>query len=118
MCDSARSITHQLIDASVIGPKTSMMRVDHPISDGIPMNTNFDAIIIGTGQAGPPLAKRLSAAGMSVAVVERHLFGGTCVNTGCMPTKAMVASAYIARLAQRASDYGVRLAGAPSVDMQ
>ena len=63
-----------------------------------PMNNTFDAIIIGTGQAGPPLAKRLSSSGMSVAIVERHLFGGTCVNTGCIPTKAMVASAYAARV--------------------
>ena len=58
----------------------------------------FDAIIIGAGQAGPPLAGRLTAAGMKVAVVERKLFGGTCVNTGCMPTKTMVASAYAARV--------------------
>ena len=67
----------------------------------------FDAIVIGTGQAGPPLAGRLSAAGMSVAVIERHLVGGTCVNTGCMPTKTMVASAYAAHLARRAADFGV-----------
>ena len=55
------------------------------------MSRPFDAIIIGAGQAGPPLAGRLTAAGMSVALIERHLFGGTCVNTGCMPTKALVA---------------------------
>ena len=72
----------------------------------------FDAIIIGTGQAGPPLAARLAAAGMKVAVIERHRFGGTCVNTGCMPTKAMVASAYAAHLARRGADYGVDIAGA------
>jgi pyruvate/2-oxoglutarate dehydrogenase complex dihydrolipoamide dehydrogenase (E3) component len=58
---------------------------------------DFDAIIIGTGQAGPSLAFRLAGAGMKVAVVERHLVGGTCVNTGCTPTKALVASAYAAR---------------------
>lgn len=57
---------------------------------------SYDAILIGTGQAGPPLAGRLTAAGMKVAVVERGLFGGTCVNTGCIPTKTMVASAYAA----------------------
>jgi pyruvate/2-oxoglutarate dehydrogenase complex dihydrolipoamide dehydrogenase (E3) component len=75
------------------------------------MSTHYDAIVIGTGQAGPPLAKRLSNAGMSVAIVERHLFGGTCVNTGCIPTKAMVASAYAAHLARRAREYGVVIDG-------
>jgi pyruvate/2-oxoglutarate dehydrogenase complex dihydrolipoamide dehydrogenase (E3) component len=79
---------------------------------------NFDAVIIGTGQAGPPLASRLSAAGMRVAVVERDRFGGTCVNNGCTPTKAMVASAYAAHLARRAGEYGVLLEGRPRVDMQ
>jgi pyruvate/2-oxoglutarate dehydrogenase complex dihydrolipoamide dehydrogenase (E3) component len=82
------------------------------------MDKSYDAIIIGTGQAGPPLAKRLSEAGMSVAIVERHLFGGTCVNTGCIPTKTMVASAYVARMARRAAEYGVRLAGEVSIDMK
>ncbi|TJW15515.1 MAG: FAD-containing oxidoreductase [Mesorhizobium sp.] len=76
----------------------------------------FDAIIIGAGQAGPPLAGRLAAAGMSVALIERKLVGGTCVNTGCMPTKAMVASAYAAHLARRAADYGVTLSGPVGVD--
>ena len=63
------------------------------------MNQSFDALIIGAGQAGPPLAARLTAAGMRVALIERHLFGGTCVNTGCTPTKTLVASAYTAHLA-------------------
>ena len=67
----------------------------------------FDAIIIGAGQSGPALAGRLNDAGMTVALAERHLIGGTCVNTGCMPTKALVASAYAAHLARRAADYGV-----------
>jgi pyruvate/2-oxoglutarate dehydrogenase complex dihydrolipoamide dehydrogenase (E3) component len=58
---------------------------------------NFDAIIIGTGQAGPPLAARLVEAGMKVATIERKFFGGTCVNTGCIPTKTLVASAYMPR---------------------
>jgi pyruvate/2-oxoglutarate dehydrogenase complex dihydrolipoamide dehydrogenase (E3) component len=80
--------------------------------------TTFDAIIIGAGQAGPPLAGRLTAAGMTVAFVERHLFGGTCVNTGCTPTKTLVASAYAAHLARRASDYGVVLTNAPQIDMR
>jgi pyruvate/2-oxoglutarate dehydrogenase complex dihydrolipoamide dehydrogenase (E3) component len=82
------------------------------------MNHRYDAIIIGTGQAGPPLAKRLSDAGLSVAIVERHLFGGTCVNTGCIPTKAMVASAYAAYAARRARDYGVTIEGDVRVDMK
>ena len=73
------------------------------------MNRNFDAIVIGAGQAGPPLAGRLTAAGMTVAVIERKLFGGTCVNTGCMPTKTLVASAYAAHLARRGADFGVML---------
>ena len=69
----------------------------------------FDAIIIGAGQAGPSLAGRLTAAGQTVALIERKDFGGTCVNTGCMPTKTLVASAYAAHLARRAADYGVLL---------
>jgi pyruvate/2-oxoglutarate dehydrogenase complex dihydrolipoamide dehydrogenase (E3) component len=81
------------------------------------MSRHFDAIIIGAGQAGPPLAGRLTAAGMSVALIERHLFGGTCVNTGCMPTKTLVASAYAAHLARRAADYGVMLDAPPRIDM-
>lgn len=82
------------------------------------MNTTFDAIIIGTGQSGPSLASRLSSAGMKVAVVERKLFGGTCVNNGCVPTKALVASAYAAYLARHAADYGVVTGGTVSVDMK
>lgn len=82
------------------------------------MSLSFDALIIGAGQAGPPLAGRLTAAGMRVALIERHLFGGTCVNTGCTPTKTLVASAYAAHLAHRAADYGVIIAGAIDVDMK
>ncbi|HVH76574.1 MAG TPA: FAD-containing oxidoreductase [Stellaceae bacterium] len=81
------------------------------------MNRHFDAIVIGAGQAGPPLAGRLTGAGMTVALVERKLFGGTCVNTGCMPTKTLVASAYAAHLAHRAADYGVVLDAPPRIDM-
>ncbi|MEZ5401597.1 MAG: FAD-containing oxidoreductase [Bryobacteraceae bacterium] len=77
----------------------------------------FDAIIIGTGQAGPSLANRLGRAGMSVAVIERGRFGGTCVNSGCIPTKAMVASAHVARVARRAAEYGVTVSGPVTVDM-
>lgn len=76
----------------------------------------FDAIVIGCGQAGPPLAGRLTAAGQTVALIERKLVGGTCVNTGCKPTKAMVASAYAAHLARTGADYGVAT-GDVSVDM-
>ena len=76
---------------------------------------HFDAIIIGTG---PALARRLVAAGRKVAIIERKLFGGTCVNTGCTPTKTLVASAYAAHLARRAADYGVTIGGAVSVDMK
>jgi pyruvate/2-oxoglutarate dehydrogenase complex dihydrolipoamide dehydrogenase (E3) component len=72
----------------------------------------YDAIVIGTGQAGPGLARRLAGAGRKVAIIERKLFGGTCVNTGCIPTKTMVASAYAAWLARRAADYGVGIGGA------
>jgi pyruvate/2-oxoglutarate dehydrogenase complex dihydrolipoamide dehydrogenase (E3) component len=79
---------------------------------------DYDAIIIGTGQAGPALARRLAAAGWKVAIVERKLFGGTCVNTGCTPTKTLVASAYAAHLARRAADYGVTVAGTVAVDMK
>ena len=82
------------------------------------MANAYDAIIVGTGQAGPPLARRLANAGMTVAIVERALFGGTCVNTGCIPTKAMVASAHAAHLARRAADFGVAIQGAVSVDMK
>jgi pyruvate/2-oxoglutarate dehydrogenase complex dihydrolipoamide dehydrogenase (E3) component len=78
----------------------------------------FDAIIIGTGQAGPSLAHRLAAAGQRVAIIERHRFGGTCVNTGCTPTKTLVACAYAAHLARRAGDYGVSVPGSVTVDMR
>ncbi|RQR45267.1 FAD-containing oxidoreductase [Burkholderia sp. Bp9140] len=81
------------------------------------MTQHFDAIVIGTGQAGPPLAARLSGAGMKVAIVERGRFGGTCVNTGCIPTKTLIASAYAAQLARRAEEYGVSV-GPVSVDMK
>jgi pyruvate/2-oxoglutarate dehydrogenase complex dihydrolipoamide dehydrogenase (E3) component len=77
----------------------------------------FDAIVIGAGQAGPALAGRLSSAGQRVAVIERKFLGGTCVNTGCMPTKALVASAKAAQTARRAADYGVVLPGEVAIDM-
>ncbi len=82
------------------------------------MTKEYDAIIIGTGQAGPSLAGRLAGAGMKVAVVERKLFGGTCVNTGCIPTKTLVASAYIAHAARRSAEFGVAAGAGVSVDMK
>src|ERR1700712_2471960 len=79
--------------------------------------TDYDAIVVGAGQAGPSLARRMAAEGQRVAIIERNLFGGTCVNTGCTPTKAMVASAYAAHLARRAQEYGVTVGGV-SIDMK
>jgi len=79
---------------------------------------DYDAIIIGAGQAGPSLALRLAGAGMKVAIVERELVGGTCVNTGCTPTKTLVASAYAAHLARHAGDYGVSIGGEVEIDMK
>jgi pyruvate/2-oxoglutarate dehydrogenase complex dihydrolipoamide dehydrogenase (E3) component len=79
---------------------------------------NFDAIIIGTGQAGPSLAARFAGAGKTVAIIERHKFGGTCVNTGCIPTKTMVASAYAAHIARRGAEYGFSVNGDVCVDMK
>lgn len=80
--------------------------------------TKFDAIIIGTGQAGPALAVRLTEAGYKTAIIERHLFYGTCVNTGCIPTKTMIASAKAAHMARHAADYGVTVNGDVRVDMK
>ena len=82
------------------------------------MKTDFDAIVIGTGQSGPFLAVRMAAAGQRVAIIERRRFGGTCVNTGCIPTKTLVASAYNAHMVRRAADFGVQVAGTVSVDMK
>src|SRR5215468_7413406 len=79
---------------------------------------HFDAIIIGTGQAGPSLAVRFADAGMTVAIIERHKFGGTCVNTGCIPTKTLVASAYAAHAASRGAEYGFAVNGDVHVDMK
>jgi pyruvate/2-oxoglutarate dehydrogenase complex dihydrolipoamide dehydrogenase (E3) component len=76
----------------------------------------FDAIIIGTGQAGPPLAARFAGAGKTVAIIERGKFGGTCVNTGCTPTKTLVASAYAIHVARRGAEYGFSI-GDMRVDM-
>ncbi len=82
------------------------------------MTDKFDAIIIGTGQAGPSLAQRMTGEGMKVAIIERKLFGGTCVNVGCIPTKALVASARAAHMARRGGDFGITIDGQISVDMK
>lgn len=82
------------------------------------MSNSFDAIIIGAGQAGPALAGRLTTAGRKVLLIERKLFGGTCVNTGCMPTKALVASAYAAHLARRGADFGVTIDAPIRINMK
>jgi len=79
---------------------------------------HYDAIVVGTGQSGPALARRLVAAGWKVAIIERKLFGGTCVNTGCTPTKTLIASAYAAHVVRHAADYGVRVEGTINVDMK
>jgi thioredoxin reductase len=86
--------------------------------DRATMNQFFDAIVIGAGQAGPSLAARLTATGMKVALVERKQFGGTCVNTGCMPTKTLVASSYAAHLARRSAEYGVAIESPINIDMK
>ncbi len=82
------------------------------------MAERFDAIVIGTGQAGPALAARMDREGLRIAVIERKLFGGTCVNVGCIPTKTMVASARAAAVARRAAEYGVVIEGGVRVDMK
>ena len=82
------------------------------------MATKYDAIVIGTGQAGPSLAVRLAETGMKVAIIERKRFGGTCVNNGCIPTKTLIASARTAHVARLAGDYGVMIPGSITVDMK
>jgi pyruvate/2-oxoglutarate dehydrogenase complex dihydrolipoamide dehydrogenase (E3) component len=82
------------------------------------MKTNLDAIVIGSGQSGPFLAVRMAAAGQRVAIIERSRFGGTCVNTGCIPTKTLVASAYAAHMTRRAAEFGVQVAGPIWADMK
>jgi pyruvate/2-oxoglutarate dehydrogenase complex dihydrolipoamide dehydrogenase (E3) component len=81
-------------------------------------DASFDAIIVGAGQAGPSLAGKLTEAGWTVGFVERKLFGGTCVNVGCTPTKALVATAKAAYVARRAKDFGVVVGGEVGVDMR
>src|SRR6516164_5197935 len=82
------------------------------------MATKHDAIVIGTGQAGPSLGVRLAGTGKRVAIIERKRFGGTCVNNGCIPTRTLIASARTAHVARRADDYGVTIPGPIAVDMK
>jgi pyruvate/2-oxoglutarate dehydrogenase complex dihydrolipoamide dehydrogenase (E3) component len=82
------------------------------------MKKSFDAIVIGSGQSGPFLVVRIAAAGQRVAIIERGRFGGTCVNTGCIPTKTLVASAYAAHMARRAAEFGIQVAGPICADMK
>lgn len=82
------------------------------------MVTKFDAIVIGTGQAGPSLAVRLAKAGKKTAIIERNLFGGTCVNVGCIPSKTLIASARAAHVARKAAEFGVILGGEVQMDMK
>ena len=82
------------------------------------MTTQYDAIVIGAGQSGPSLAQRLTSEGLKTALIERKDFGGTCVNTGCIPTKTLVASARAAHMARRGEHFGVRIEGAIQVDMR
>jgi pyruvate/2-oxoglutarate dehydrogenase complex dihydrolipoamide dehydrogenase (E3) component len=95
-----------------------MWRSRIPAAEANTMSTRYDAIIIGTGQSGPYVASRLAGAGLSVAIVERGRFGGTCINTGCIPTKTMVASAYAAHMVRRAAEFGVTVEGAVGIDMR
>jgi len=81
------------------------------------MTEKYDAIVIGTGQSGPSLAVRLANAGRKTAIIERKLFGGTCVNVGCIPTKTLIASARAAHVARNGADYGVKIDGRVTVDM-
>jgi pyruvate/2-oxoglutarate dehydrogenase complex dihydrolipoamide dehydrogenase (E3) component len=89
-----------------------------PLREASAMTEHFDAAVIGAGQAGPPLVNRLTKAGKKVAMIERDRFGGTCVNTGCIPTKTLVASAYAAHLAARAAEYGIMIEGRITTDMR
>ena len=86
--------------------------------NGEPHVNNLDAIVIGSGQAGPFLAVRLAQSGLKVALIEREHYSGTCVNDGCIPTKTLVASARTAHVARRAGEFGVNLGGAVSVDIK
>jgi len=97
--------------------KSDKLLVEKLYCEGGSMKTEFDAIIIGTGQSGPSLASKLAGSGARVAIIEREHFGGTCVNDGCIPTKTLVASARAAYMARRGSDFGVDIKGVIGVDM-
>ncbi|MEM7400894.1 MAG: FAD-containing oxidoreductase [Pseudomonadota bacterium] len=82
------------------------------------MSKKYDAIVIGAGQAGPSLAAKLVSENHKTAIIERKLFGGTCVNTGCIPTKTLVASARVAYMARRGKEFGVEISGDINMDMK
>jgi pyruvate/2-oxoglutarate dehydrogenase complex dihydrolipoamide dehydrogenase (E3) component len=109
------SLERATVAVARASPEHLQINHAHQQEDGM---TTFDAILIGTGQAGPALARRLAGAGMRVAVIERGRFGGTCVNTGCTPTKTLIASAYAVHTARRGADYGFSIAGEVKVDMK
>src|SRR4029079_18467030 len=108
---------HHAAMASRPGPVHLYTAVHHHRGEPS-MPQSYEAIVIGTGQSGPALARRLAAAGRRVAIVERKRFGGTCVNVGCIPTKTLIASAQAAHVARRAAEFGVVLGGGVSVDMK
>src|SRR5579872_941621 len=82
------------------------MRIDTSIT-----MTKYDAILVGSGQAANPLARKLASAGWKTALIERQWVGGTCVNTGCIPTKTLIASGRVAYLVKRSGDFGIRTTG-------
>ena len=99
---SAIVTTDEIVDSISSPNRRNQGGTDSRRSTGGQVNENYDAIVIGTGQAGPALAVRMAGSGQRVAIIERDRFGGTCVNTGCIPTKTLVASAYAAHMARRA----------------
>ena len=89
-----------------------------PDNTGVSSRIRYDAIVIGTGQSGPSLAVRLAKAGRKTAIIERKLFGGTCVNVGCVPTKRLIASARAAHAARTGAEHGVIIPGGFHIDMR
>ncbi len=109
---------HRFADVVQFSCARSIILISLVASRSRTMNKKYDAIVIGAGQAGPSLAARLTSEGLKTSIIERHLFGGTCVNTGCIPTKTLVASARAAHMAHRGNDFGVNITGDIHVDMK